>query len=146
MADMVRNNRKRSFKNVGIAAYEGAEMKKQYPNCEVCGKESAISFSWFQDRGASWSEPGGKWLLAGYCTSGREDYYVLFGRFFESEAETANWLAHLSGKTWFDWRDFTKTMRRFSNGLNGICERQVPSEPGRLACATPENGDTSGKG
>jgi len=71
------------------------DQQKKNPICEVCGKNEAISFSFFalsEDRLS-----GGDWKLTCNCTSVDEDYYVTFNNFNAEENET---LEHLRRKRW----------------------------------------------
>lgn len=87
------------------------------PLCESCGREPALSFSWFADR-ARWYEPrSGTWRFTCYCTSEVELYYIaIHGRgrgFLDSAESRERWLAHLEEKTWFDRADFFAMLGRF---------------------------------
>ena len=56
----------------------------------------------------------GKWLFV--STKAPEDfneYHFEITSFFASPAASVDWLAHLSGKAWFDAADFCAMMRRF---------------------------------
>ena len=77
------------------------------PVCEVCKKEGAYSFS-FLSKG---DVPC--WKFTGECTNGREEYYIVFEKFFNSPAATVDWLAHLQEKSWMDWQDFGLMFWRF---------------------------------
>ena len=80
------------------------------PTCEVCREKPAVSFSFFfRDLNQGWD---GAWKFCCDCTSGTEDYYILFDDFFSEEAV---WLAHLGEKVWMDWGDWHAMMRRFSD-------------------------------
>lgn len=54
------------------------------------------------------------WRYAGDCMddNARIVYDVSFCAFFSDPAETVDWLAHLSEKSWFDWTDFSEMMIR----------------------------------
>jgi hypothetical protein len=87
------------------------------PRCEACGREPASSFSWFADPARWYAPRSGTWKFAGLCTANVEAYYVMFrmGRrgWFDSASASAEWLAHLSEKVWFDPVDFAAMLARF---------------------------------
>ena len=85
---------------------KGHKLFPKIPRCEVCKSEPATSLSVICKDGAD------SWVLAGACTEGREQYYVTFDSMFESPAETVDWIAHLSEKTWFSPREFFSVVRR----------------------------------
>lgn len=78
------------------------------PMCEVCGKNVATSFSFFDHEA-----PGKRWRFCCLCTSEPETYYVPIDACFSSPSSTVDWLAHLHEKTWIDWGEFMAMMRRF---------------------------------
>ena len=80
------------------------------PICEECHDETATSFSHVH----------GKWMFTGQCTSGTEDYYIEFKRFFRSPASTIDWLAHMNEKNWMDWTDFMNMMDRFRSATKSF--------------------------
>jgi hypothetical protein len=103
--------------------------------CEICGREPAISFSWFADPARWYADQSGTWKFAGACSSERELYYVFIrGRgqgFFDSVQSRERWLAHLSEKRWFDRTDFDAMLRRY--GAAGGSLAFGPRPKGRRA-------------
>jgi len=79
------------------------------PLCEECGASPSSSFSHFVDPATN----TGSWKFCCGCTSGKEDYYIEFSRFFGSQSETMNWLAHMDEKTWMDWHNFMQMVQRY---------------------------------
>jgi len=88
------------------------------PICEKCGKEPAISFSYFGRRVENKTQEQ-QWFFTGMCTADSEMYYVELDRFFNSPASTVDWLAHLNSKGWIDWADFMSMIRRFRDATGG---------------------------
>lgn len=82
------------------------------PICEVCNKEPATSFSYFQNRN--------KWLFCGQCTTKEEDYYIELRRFFNNPSATVDWLAHMQEKNWMNWPDFMDMMHRFRDATRSF--------------------------
>lgn len=79
------------------------------PLCEVCGEHQATAFSHFLNQ----EQDLHGWKFCCACTSGRENYYIEFDRFFASPFETMDWLAHMHKKTWMDWNDFMDMAQRY---------------------------------
>ena len=79
------------------------------PECEVCQKEHATSFSSMNTEAGRITE----WRFCGPCTSNYEDYYILIDDFFDSPASTVDWLAHMHEKEGMDWQSFMEMMHRF---------------------------------
>jgi len=103
------------------------------PSCEACGgREPACSFSWFADRARWYAPRSGTWKFTGLCTADVEAYYVMFrmgGRgWFDSASASAEWLAHLSEKVWFDPVDFAAMLGRYQAAAGSL-------EPPRLRVA-----------
>ena len=92
-----------------VALKEPSRFNK-VPTCEVCREKPAVSFSFFF-RDLNQGQDGA-WKFCCGCTSGTEDYYILFDDFFSKEAD---WSAHLKEKTGMDWGDWHAMMRRFSD-------------------------------
>jgi hypothetical protein len=77
---------------------------KKTPACELLPEYPAAHFT----------HRRGKWLFV--STGAPEDaneYHLEIDDFFKSPASTVDWLAHLSGKDWFDAKDFCAMMTRF---------------------------------
>ena len=83
------------------------------PFCEICKKERATSFSYFDlpDR-----EIKG-WKYCCQCTNEYEEYYIQFSRFFGDDTEMVDWLGHMHEKTWMNWSDFMDMMHRFRSEM-----------------------------
>lgn len=80
------------------------------PLCEVCGREPAVSASWFADR-SNWYGPwSGTWKLAGLCSTPTEQYYIFLPDLL---ARLDRWREHLIEKTWFDPNDFEALLGRY---------------------------------
>jgi hypothetical protein len=89
------------------------------PVCEVCGKETAFSFSMV---------PNGEkvsWRFTGSCTSGIEHYYVEFDRCFRSIPALIDALAQLNEKNSFDPADFFRMLHRFRAATRSYNECKV---------------------
>jgi hypothetical protein len=89
---------------------------KKVPVCEECGREPAVSFSFFRDA----DEEMGHWRFVGYCTNDLEIYWLWIGEFFMSPAETVDAIAHLSQKTWAQHADFARMIIRFRKATDSF--------------------------
>lgn len=126
-------------------------MFKNPPMCEVCGKNEAVSFSFFHREDCDYDGAGGKFMsmkpmtvgkllelpkeimethsrhndsvrelynlkyeckFTCQCTEDTELYYIFIDKFFRSPEATTDWIAHMSEKVWFDFKDFCWMMKR----------------------------------
>jgi hypothetical protein len=112
------------------------------PLCESCGREPAVSFSWFADRERWYAPRSGRWRFVGACTSEVELYYIaIHGRgrgFLDSATSRERWLAHLEEKTWFDRADFFAMLARFE-AAGGSLRLAVPHRKGRYGARLRAN-------
>jgi hypothetical protein len=90
---------------------------KQAPACEICIRQTALSFSFFEPCS---EVPDGGWRFACMCTAEIETAYVPLSDFFKTPSATVDWLAHLGEKTWFDADDWFAMMRRFREATDSF--------------------------
>lgn len=82
------------------------------PKCEVCGKEPATSFSYFD--GGFEDEPEKGWKFTGDCTTDKEAYWILISQYPAAPwMKNRSWLGHLREKRWFIESDFLAMLKRF---------------------------------
>jgi hypothetical protein len=83
---------------------------KNEPKCEACGGNATVLSHSYRTR-------DGWRIICNECAC--DSYDISLEAFTGSASETIDWLAHVSGKTWFDPADFFAAIRRLRALMQG---------------------------